>query len=154
MTIAMKAPEPAFWYVRDRQPGFPQFDPGLKPCGPYLLIQEYSKPSTTAGGLILLRETQSFDQATVSVGLVLAIGPGCFRFADGTPWAEGPWCEVGDYVKLPRLSDQKWVVGDPEYVRTAGEKGNGAIFRMVAHDVISGVFTDLSLIPTFNTVVA
>lgn len=140
MTVAMKAvPTPVV-------EGFPDFDPGVEPRGPYVLIQEFTKPAKTKGGLMLLRDTKDFNQATVSVGKVIALGDGCYKSVDGVPWAEGPWCKPGDYVRVPRLSDEKWLVGDPEGVH--------AFFRMVAHDSIRGVFTDLSLIPEYNTVVA
>lgn len=135
------------WAINpDRQPGFPQADPGIRPTGPYLLCQEYRKPAVSKGGIILTAETQDFLQAVSCVGLVIAVGPGCYRSPDGIPWAEGAWCQPGDYVGLPKFSDEKWVVKN--------DSGEHAVFRLVPHDAIRGVFTNLAMIPDFNKQVA
>lgn len=144
----------ANWTTIRREPGFSAYDPGITPRGPYVLVQEYRKPSKTAGGIMLPKDVQDFNQAVVAVGLVLALGSGCYRHSDGEPWAEGSWCAVGDYVSIPKMSDEKWVVGDATFQRTDGKDGDGAIFRLVRHDHVRGVFTDLALIPTFNKQVA
>ena len=45
------------------------------------------------------------------VAKVLAIGPIAFKHRDTMqPWPEGTWCEVGDYIRVPKWGGDRWEV--------------------------------------------
>ena len=45
------------------------------------------------------------------VARVIAIGPLAFKKRDTMePWPEGSWCEVGDYLRVPKWGGDRWEV--------------------------------------------
>lgn len=48
------------------------------------------------------------------VAKVIEIGPLAFRKRDTMePWPEGSWCEVGDYIRVPKWGGDRWEVPLP-----------------------------------------
>lgn len=90
---------------------FPEADPGLTPFGSDVLIQLKTPPSHSAGGIALIQESRETDQWNMQVGRVIAFGPVCFCNRETlTPWPEGRWCQVGDYVRVPKYGGDRWWV--------------------------------------------
>lgn len=113
---------------------FPLVDPGFVPNGNRVLIQVRRPKTKSKGGILLTDESvesQVFDE---QVGRVVAIGQAAFRNpADMTPWAEGPWFQVGDFVRFPKFGgDKTWTV-TPD-----GEKTLFIVFR--EYDTIGKIY--------------
>lgn len=97
---------------------FPSVDPGAKPLGGRLLVQlRRTKKTVTSAGIILVEETKETEKWNNMVAKVIEIGPLAFRKRDTMePWPEGSWCEVGDFIRVPKWGGDRWEaeVGDDE----------------------------------------
>lgn len=96
---------------------FPKVDPLVTPCGDNILVQIRSPKKTTKGGILLVTDVRDTEFWATQVAKVLALGPVAYRFhdrlgADGKLefWPEGPWCEVGDFVRIPKFGGDRWTV--------------------------------------------
>ena len=96
----------------DLQEAFPVVDPGAVPLGARILVQmRLPKKKMTASGIILAAETVDTEKAQNPVGKVVAIGPLAFKKRDTMEsWPEGSWVEVGDYVRVPRWTGDRWEI--------------------------------------------
>ena len=104
---------------------FPKADPGIEPFGDRVLLQMRTPKKTSAGGIILVEETQETELWNTQVAKVVAIGHTAFKNQDTLePWAEGNWCKVGDYVRVPKWGGDRWQVTIP------GRPGEFAMFVM------------------------
>ncbi len=94
---------------------FPSVDPGAKPLGARILVQlRRTKKKATSAGIILVEETKETEKWNNMVAQVLEIGPLAFRKRDTMePWPEGSWCEVGDYIRVPKWGGDRWEVPIP-----------------------------------------
>jgi len=90
---------------------FPQVDPGALPLGARVLVQLRKTKTKTASGIILPQETRDTERAQNPVGKVISVGPLAFKKRDTIePWPEGSWCEVGDYLRVPKWTGDRWEV--------------------------------------------
>jgi co-chaperonin GroES (HSP10) len=90
---------------------FPKADPGLVPFGSDVLVQLKTPPTHSAGGIALVEESRETDQWNMQVAKVIAFGPVCFCNRETLkPWPEGQWCQVGDYVRVPKYGGDRWWV--------------------------------------------
>lgn len=90
---------------------FPDVDPGLEPFGSRVLVQIRTAKGKTKGGIILASSTKETELWNTQTAKVIAIGS--LAFCDrktGQPWPEGPWFKVGDYIRVPKYSGDKWQV--------------------------------------------
>ena len=94
---------------------FPAVEPGALPLGGRILVQlRRTKKKSTSSGIILVEETRETEKWQNMVAKVLAIGPIAFRHRDTMqPWPEGTWCEVGDYIRVPKWGGDRWEVPVP-----------------------------------------
>ncbi len=93
---------------------FPQCDPGITPLGARVLLQLKSVKRASKGGIILVDETRESERVQSMVAKVLALGPIAFKNRDTlTEWGEGLWCSVGDYVRVPRWSGDRFTIPNP-----------------------------------------
>ena len=99
---------------------FPLVDPGATPLGARILVQlRKAKKKMTQSGIILPEETRDTERAQNPVAKVIALGPLAFKKRDTMePWVEGIWCEVGDYLRVPKWTGDRWLVphGDEDSV--------------------------------------
>ena len=94
---------------------FPNVDPGARPSGSYVLCQLRSTRSKSKGGVILIDETKDIDKFNSQVARVIAMGPLAYRNRQTfEPWPEGRWCEVGQYVRVPKYGGDRWEVPVPD----------------------------------------
>jgi co-chaperonin GroES (HSP10) len=98
---------------------FPSVDPGAKPLGARILVQlRRTKKKTTSAGIILVEETKETEKWNNMVAKVIEVGPLAFKKRDTMePWPEGSWCEVGDYLRVPKWGGDRWEVpveGEPD----------------------------------------
>jgi co-chaperonin GroES (HSP10) len=115
----MKITEPVAFNEADVRDAFPAVDPGATPLGARVLVQlRRSKKRTTSAGIILVEETKETEKWNNMVAKVIAIGPLAFKQRDTMePWPEGSWCEVGDYLRVPKWGGDRWEVpveGQPD----------------------------------------
>lgn len=94
---------------------FPSVDPGAKPLGARVLVQlRRTKQKATSAGIILVEETKETEKWNNMVAKVVAIGPLAFKHRDTMQaWPEGSWCDVGDYIRVPKWGGDRWEVKVP-----------------------------------------
>lgn len=111
----MKMNEPVAGESADLRDAFPAVDPGAKPLGARILVQlRRTKKKTTGAGIILVEETREAEKWNNMVAKVIEIGPLAFKKRDTMePWPEGSWCEVGDYLRVPKWGGDRWEVKVP-----------------------------------------
>ena len=111
----MKMNEPVACDNAELAWAFPSVDPGAKPLGARILVQlRRTKKKATSAGIILVEETKETEKWNNMVAQVLEIGPLAFRKRDTMePWPEGSWCEVGDYIRVPKWGGDRWEVPIP-----------------------------------------
>jgi co-chaperonin GroES (HSP10) len=71
-----------------------------------LLVLPFKMKEKTKGGIVLAETTLEKQQVASQCGLVLAMGPDCYR--DKERYPDGPWCKKGDWVMFARYA------GSPE----------------------------------------
>ena len=76
-----------------------------KPTGWRLLVLPYKMKETTKGGLVLAETTLERQQVASQVGLVMAMGPQCYK--DKERYPEGPWCKEKDWVMFARYAGSR-----------------------------------------------
>ena len=115
----------------DLRDAFPAVDAGAKPLGARVLVQlRRTKKTTTASGIILVEETRETEKWQNMVAKVIELGPIAFKKRDTMePWVEGIWCEVGDYIRVPKWGGDRWEVTLPD-----AEKGDDPVLFMVLND--------------------
>lgn len=114
---------------------FPSVDPGAKPLGARILVQlRRTKQKATSAGIILVEETKETEKWNNMVAKVLEIGPLAFKKRDTMePWPEGSWCEVGDYIRVPKWGGDRWEVP------IDGEDEKALFMILNDHEVIAKV---------------
>lgn len=102
---------------------FPTVDPGFEPFGNLVLLQVRAALGR-AGSIILTTEDRRTEQDNTQVARVYACGPLAFCNRNtGEQWPEGAWAKVGDYVRIPRHSGDRWPV---QYQRKTLERRDNA----------------------------
>jgi len=94
---------------------FPSVDPGAKPLGGRILVQlRRTKKKTSGSGIILVEETKETEKWQNMVAKVIDVGPLAFKHRDTMKaWPEGSWCDVGDFVRVPKWGGDRWEVSVP-----------------------------------------
>ena len=64
-----------------------------QPTGWRMLVLPFKMKEKTKGGLILAETALERQQVASQTGLVLRMGPDCYRDKDRYP--QGPWCKEG-----------------------------------------------------------
>jgi len=110
---------------------FPDVSPGVEPYGSRVLVQIRSSKKKSRGGIILMDETKDTEQWNTQAAKVIALGPLAFKNRNTLqPWAEGAWCEPGEFVRVPKYGGDRWQV-------PVGPDGEYALFV---------IFNDLDII--------
>lgn len=96
---------------RDLAEAFPNAEPGLQPLGSRVLVQMRTPRRVSKGGVILTAADRDAEKWNTQVAKVVALGPLAFCNRDtGKPWAEGKWCQVGDFVRVAKYGGDRWEV--------------------------------------------
>ena len=69
------------------------------------LVLPFKMKETTKGGLVLAETTLERQQVASQVGLVMAMGPQCYK--DKERYPEGPWCKEKDWVMFARYAGSR-----------------------------------------------
>jgi co-chaperonin GroES (HSP10) len=125
----------------DLRDAFPAVDPGAIPLGARVLVQlRRTKKTVTSAGIILVSETKETEKWQNMVAKVIALGPLAFKKRDTMEsWVEGTWCEVGDYIRVPKWGGDRWEVPVPD----APTDDDPALFMVLNdHEVIAKLTGD------------
>ena len=76
-----------------------------KPTGWRLLVLPFKMKEKPKGGVILAEDTLERQQIASQVGLVMAMGPQCYK--DKERYPDGPWCKVKDWVMFARYAGSR-----------------------------------------------
>lgn len=102
---------------------FPNIDPGIKPFGANVTVQIRHPMRRSKGGIELSGEARKTEHYNTQVAKVVALGPLCFMTVKEVPadigqvprdvlvpYVEGPWFEIGDYVRVPKYGGDRFTV--------------------------------------------
>jgi len=106
---------------------FPEVDPGVRPFGSRVLVQIRAAKSVSKGGIIFTDNTKDTERDNTQVAKVLSVGPLAYKNRNTMQdWAEGQWCQVGEYVFVPKYGGVRFerklpagVEGFDEFVQFA-----------------------------------
>ena len=84
---------------KKEEPKLPQ------PTGWRLLVLPFKMKEKTKGGLVLAETTLEKQQVGSQVGLVMAMGPQCYK--DKERYPEGPWCKVNEWIMFARYAGSR-----------------------------------------------
>jgi co-chaperonin GroES (HSP10) len=114
---------------------FPSVDPGAKPLGARVMVQlRRTKERATSAGIILVQETKETEKWNNMVAKVIQIGPLAFKKRDTMePWPEGSWCEIGDYIRVPKWGGDRWEV------EVGGDEEKALFMILNDHEIIAKV---------------
>ena len=124
----------------DLREAFPAVDPGAIPLGARVLVQlRRTKKTVTSAGIILVSETKETEKWQNMVAKVIDVGPLAFKNRDTMQgWPEGSWCEVGDYIRVPKWGGDRWEVKVDE-----DDREDPALFMILNdHEIIAKVIGD------------
>jgi co-chaperonin GroES (HSP10) len=76
------------------------------PTGWRMLVLPYKGQGKTKGGVILTDETMQERGYTTVTGLVLKLGPDCYKDKERFP--NGPWCKVNDWIIFGRYAGSRF----------------------------------------------
>ena len=76
-----------------------------QPTGWRIMVLPFKMKEKTKGGLVLAETTLERQQVASQVGLVLAMGPQCYK--DKERYPEGPWCKEKDWVMFARYAGSR-----------------------------------------------
>ena len=76
-----------------------------EPTGWRLLVLPFKMKEKTKGGLVLAETTLEKQQVASQVGLVMAMGPQCYK--DKERYPEGPWCKEKDWIMFARYAGSR-----------------------------------------------
>ena len=76
-----------------------------RPTGLRLLVLPFKMKEKTKGGVILAEDTLERQQVASQVGLVMAMGPQCYK--DKERYPEGPWCKEKDWIMFARYAGSR-----------------------------------------------
>ena len=85
--------------TKTEEPKLPQ------PTGWRMLVLPFKMKDKTKGGVILAEDTLERQQVASQVGLVMAMGPQCYK--DKERYPEGPLCKEKDWIMFARYAGSR-----------------------------------------------
>ena len=125
---------------------FPTVDPGHTRLGSLVMVQIRQPKRKTSGGIHLPDDVRSTDHYNTQVAKVIALGPIAFKNRDSmTPWPEGAWCQVGDFVRVPKYQGERISVPFETIEYEEDEKGRKHK-KTVKEEAVFALFKDLAIL--------
>lgn len=88
---------------------FPLVDPCFEPYGGRVVVQMRLPKRKLSSGIILPEDSRDTERAQTPIGIVRAMGPLAFKNRDTMEsWPEGTWAKVGDFVRVPRWTGDRF----------------------------------------------
>lgn len=126
MSNALKITTGNSYTEEELEIAFPDVDPGFEPFGTRLIVQLRSAKTKTKGGIILTNDSQETEKWNTQIAKVRRIGPVAFHNRTTLePWPEGNWCQIGEYVRVPKYLQDRWEV----------EFGDSNVLFMIVNDL-------------------
>ena len=101
------------------------------PTGWRIMVLPFQPKVKTKGGILLAESALERQQIGTVCGLVLKMGPDCYR--DKERYPEGPWCKKGDWVIFARYAGSRLKI-------------EGGEIRILNEDEILGTIQDPEMI--------
>jgi co-chaperonin GroES (HSP10) len=98
-----------------------------EPQGYRILVAVPDVMEKTKGGILLPDELKSLEKTASIFGLVVAMGPDCYK--DKEKFPSGPWCQMHDYVIFRSYSGTRFKI-------------EGQEFRIINDDTVEAVAED------------
>jgi chaperonin GroES len=76
-----------------------------QPTGWRIIVLPFKMGDKTKGGVLMTESTLERQQIGSQCGLVLAMGPQCYKDTERYP--TGPWCKVNDWVVFARYAGSR-----------------------------------------------
>jgi len=76
-----------------------------KPTGWRIIVLPFKMGEKTKGGVVIHEAALERQQVASQCGLVLAMGPQCYR--DKKRYPDGPWCKINDWVVFARYAGSR-----------------------------------------------
>ena len=76
-----------------------------QPTGWRIIVLPFKMNDKTKGGVLMTESTLERQQIGSQCGLVLAMGPQCYKDTERYP--TGPWCKVNDWVVFARYAGSR-----------------------------------------------
>ena len=76
-----------------------------KPTGWRIIVLPFKMGEKTKGGVVFHEAALERQQVASQCGLVLAMGPQCYR--DKERYPDGPWCKIDDWVVFARYAGSR-----------------------------------------------
>jgi len=102
-----------------------------KPTGWRIMVLPFQPKVKTKGGILLAESALERQQIGTVCGLVLKMGPDCYR--DKERYPEGPWCKKGEWVIFARYAGSRLKI-------------EGGEIRILNEDEILGTIQDPEMI--------
>lgn len=117
----------------DVREAFPDVDPCFRPFGGRVVVQMRLPKKKLSSGIILPEDSRDTEKAQTPIGIVRAIGPLAFKNRDTMEsWPEGTWAKVGDFVRVPRWTGDR-------FERKLDDDTTVEFFIMNDHELIGAV---------------
>lgn len=93
----------------DVKEAFPDVDPCFRPFGGRIVVQMRLPKKKLSSGIILPEDSRDTERAQTPIGVIRAMGPLAFKNRDTMEsWPEGTWAKVGDFVRVPRWTGDRF----------------------------------------------
>ena len=123
---------------------FPTVDPLVEPFGSRVLVQIRTPKTKTKAGLHLITDARDTEFWATQVAKVRAIGPNAFKDRRTNEyWPEGAWCQVGDFIRVPKFGGDRWTVKVP---KAAAAATPGVILPDENYEALMVIFNDTDVI--------
>lgn len=123
---------------------FPEVERMVEPCGSRVLVQIRTPKRVTKGGIHLPTDAKDTEFWATQVAIVRAIGPNAFKDRKtNMPWPEGPWCKVGDFVRVPKFGGDRWTQKAP---KGESQTHAGVIIPDESYEALFVIFNDTEII--------
>lgn len=132
---------------------WPDVDPGLLPLGNLVLVQVRQPKLAAGGGAVqLTADNRKTELDNTQVAKVIAVGPIAFRNRNtGEPWPEGAWCQVGDFVRIPKYQGDYQQVPYSRTLSWYDEVARKRRTERVMDRVLFAQFKDIALLGRYPT---
>ena len=93
----------------DVREAFPDVNPEFRPFGGRIVVQMRLPKRKLSSGIILPDDSRDTERAQTPIGIIRAMGPLAFKNRDTLEdWGEGVWAKVGDFVRVPRWTGDRF----------------------------------------------
>lgn len=101
--------------------------PDIHAKGYRIIVRPYIRPEKTSGGIILSNISRDEDQFHSLISQVISVGP--LAYTDEKFCGGKAWCDVGDWVVIPRVTGTRIPSKDGETLRIINEDDICAIVK-------------------------